>query len=169
MLIAFNPAVWRAHGIAGYMLKLVAAQQSEFDKGLVLMRTNMSATLRERGIPWNDEWNRKHYASLDNYSVFLRDEWIGFISMEDMQDALFVHSLQLSPEYQGNIYGIKLFQWLCARALKSDKNFIRCRAIEGSSVVEQYSRLGFEVEGVRGILVSLALSLDEYESLSVLR
>jgi hypothetical protein len=151
------------------MLKLVAAEQSEFDKGLILMRANMSATLEGRGIPWDDDWNRKHYSSLDNYSVFLRDKWIGFISIEEMQDALFVHTLQLSPEYQGNIYGIKLFQWLCARALEGDKKFIRCRAIEGSSVVELYSRLGFAVEGVSGALVSLALSLYERKSLPALR
>ena len=129
----------------------------------------MSATLKERGIPWDDDWNRKHYSTLDNYSVFLRDQWIGFISTEEMQDALFVHTLQLSPEYQGNIYGVKLFQWLCRRALESNKNFIRCRAIEGSSVVELYSRLGFAVEGVNGVLVTLALPLHEYESPSASR
>ncbi len=151
------------------MLKLAVANSSEFDKGLILMRTNMLVTLEGKGIPWDDDWNRKHYSLLDNYSVFLRDHWKGFISIEDMQDALFVHTLQLSPEYQGNIYGIKLFQWLRARALCSDKNFIRCRAVEGSSVVELYSRLGFAVEGTSGVLVSLALSLDKIEPMSALR
>ncbi|MEP4147676.1 MAG: GNAT family N-acetyltransferase [Halioglobus sp.] len=151
------------------MLELAATKPSELEKGLTLMRTNMSATLEARGVPWDDDWNRKHYSSLDNYSVFLRDQWIGFISIEEIQDTLFVHTLQLSPEYQGNVYGIKLFQWLCAQALGSDKNFIRCRAIEGSSVVELYSRLGFAVEGTSGVLVSLALSLDKIKPMSALR
>ncbi|MEP5570076.1 MAG: hypothetical protein ABJN62_19705 [Halioglobus sp.] len=151
------------------MLMLVAAKQSEFDKGLILMRTNMSATLEAVGVPWDDEWNRTHYLSLDNYSIFLKGQWIGFISVEEVQDGLFVHTLQLAPEHQGNIYGLKIFQWLCARVFECDKNFIRCRAIKGSSVVEQYFRLGFVVESTSGVLVSLALALDKIGPMSALR
>ena len=132
------------------------------------MRNNMSAALEGRGIPWDDDWNRKHYSSLENYSIFRRDQWIGFVSIEDDQDALFVHTLQLSPDHQGNIYGIKLFYWLCARARESDKRLIRCRAIDGSPVVELYCRLGFSVEAVKGVLVSLAFSVDDRESHSAL-
>ena len=143
------------------MLKLIAAKQPDFERGLILMQINMSATLEEKGIPWDDDWNRENYSSLDNYSILLRGQWIGFISIEIMQDSLFVHTVQLSPEYQGNIYGMKIYQWLCERARESGKDLIRCSAIEGSSVVEQYFRLGFVVEGVKGVLVSLALSLRE--------
>lgn len=143
------------------MLKLTAAEEAEFDRGLKLMRINMSAELEMKGILWDENWNRGNYESLDNYSVFLRGHWIGFVSIEIILDALFVHTVQLTPEFQGNIYGMKLFQWLRAEALASNKKLIRCSAIEGSQVIEQYSRLGFAVEGVRGILVSMVLRLDD--------
>ena len=149
------------------MLKLIAAEQAEFDRGIMLMRLNMSAALEKNGIPWDDDWNREHYGSLDNYSVLLRDHWIGFVSIELMLDALFVHTVQLAPGYQGNLYGMKIFQWLRSRALENNKKLIRCRAIEGSQVIEQYSRLGFAFEGVNGVLVSLVLSLGD--SLSDMR
>ena len=142
------------------MLSLITAEEPEFESALLLMRFNMAATLEKKGIAWDDDWNRKHYDSLDNYSIFLRDQWIGFISMEVMQDALYVHTIQLCPQYQGNIYGMKLFRLLCARALESDRNLIRCSAIDGSSVVQQYIRLGFVVESTHGVLVNLVLSLQ---------
>ena len=79
------------------VLPFVAANQSEFDKGLIQTWENMSAMREGKGIQWDDGWCWEHNSSLKNYSVFRRGQWIGFVSTEDVQDALFAHVPQPSP------------------------------------------------------------------------
>ena len=141
------------------MLELKVATSSEFDDALALMKKNMGPELMSRGIEWDDAWNRSNYIDNDNYSIFSRADWIGFLSLEHKQDCLFINTLQLIPEAQGKNFGYRVYEWIKAEAESSGKPRIECRALVNSSVVAAYLRLGFEVVKTENVLCELRLEL----------
>lgn len=141
------------------MFEIRAATQDELEPALRLMKLNMTPCLLANGITWNEDWHRANYADKDNYSIVSGKRWIGFLSLELEQECLFIHTLQLIPDVQGNIYGFRIFEWLKARAMAANSSGIGCRAFSNSPVVQMYSRLGFMETGKQGPLVDLQWEL----------
>ena len=141
------------------MLELKTTTSGEFEDALALMKKNMGPELKSRGIVWDDAWNRSHYIDNDNYSIFSREDWIGFLSLEHKQDCLFIHTLQLIPEAQGKNFGYRVYEWIRAEAGSSGKSRIGCRALASSPVVASYLRLGFELVKTENVLCEMRLEL----------
>ena len=103
------------------MLLVERATPNEFIEALSLMKRN-EAQIAIPGLSWDQEWARNNYQHKDNYSIFKAAHWIGFLSLEVMPNALFVHTLQLTPEAQGSIWGFRVYEWILAKAESLGKN-----------------------------------------------
>ena len=97
------------------------------------------------GLSWDQEWAVNNYKDKDNYSIFRAGDWIGFLSLEVLPDALFVHTLQLIPQAQGSIWGFRVYEWILAKAQSFGKRRIECNVVKDSSASAMYLRLGFEL------------------------
>ena len=60
------------------------------------MHSNMQPAMALTGIAWDQQWMKENYRSKDNYNIFKRGDWIRFLSMEFIKEALFIHTLQLA-------------------------------------------------------------------------
>ena len=110
------------------------------------------------GLPWDQEWAQDNYQDKDNYSIFRGRCWIGFLSLEILPDALFVHTLQLTPEAQGNIWGYRVYEWILAKAASLGKYRIDCNVLKDSSASALYLRLGFELVRTDNFLSKMQLT-----------
>lgn len=126
------------------MLTVEKATPDEFIKALSLMK-EYEAQVLIPGLSWDQEWTQNNYQDKDNYSIFRAGYWIGFLSLEVLPDALFVHTLQLTPEAQGSIWGFRVYEWILAKAESLGKHRIECNAVKDSSASKLYLRLGFEL------------------------
>lgn len=126
------------------MLSIERATPEEFIEALSLMKWNETQAAIP-GMSWDQEWAQRNYQDKDNYSIFRAGDWIGFLSIEVLSDALFVHTLQLTPEAQGNIWGYRVYEWILSKAVSIDVNRIECNVLKNSKVSALYLRLGFEL------------------------
>lgn len=142
------------------MLQIEPTTTDEFESALDLMQKNMAQLLSDHGIAWDRSWHRRNYEGRHNYSIRNKGAWIGFVSLEFQNYRLFVHTLQLIPNAQGNIYGSLVFQWLKEQSSIRGLKSLACNTIAGSPLVDLYQRLGFKVGEKNGILIELCLDLD---------
>lgn len=140
------------------MLTVERATPEEFIEALSLMKLN-EAQAAIPGISWDQEWAQSNYQDKENYSIFRADDWIGFLSIEVLSDALFVHTLQLTPEAQGNIWGYRVYEWILAKAGSIDMNRIECNVLKNSTASALYLRLGFELVKTDKYLSTMQLTL----------
>jgi hypothetical protein len=126
------------------LLTVKRASSAEFIEALSLMK-RYEARVLIPGLPWDQEWVQNNYQDKDNYSIFKAGYWIGFLSLEVLPDALFIHTLQLTPEAQGSIWGFRVYEWILAKAKSIDKHRIECNVVKDSSASTLYLRLGFEL------------------------
>lgn len=143
------------------MLLIKPSSADEFTRALSLIKENMEVHLANSDISWDDDWNRQNYISKDNYSIFRRDEWIGYLSLEIIQECLYVHTLQLTTDVQGKIFGFRVYQWIKAKAYSSNCRLIGCKTFTSSPVVPLYKRLGFKIVRTEGVLSQLQLDLPK--------
>lgn len=135
------------------------ATSAELARAFQLIRENMQPYLDQAGVAWDQRWMEQNYSAKDNYSVFMRDQWRGFLSIELSSDKLFIHTLQLVPESQGRIFGIAVFEWLLEQAAGRGVTTLACRAFRSSPALSLYEKLGFRIIAEDGMLVNLSLNL----------
>ncbi len=140
------------------MLSVEPATPDEFIEALSLMKWN-EAQAEIPGLSWDQEWAHNNYQDKDNYSIFRDGNWIGFLSIEALSDALFVHTLQLTPEAQGNIWGYRVYEWILAKAGSTGLNRIECNVLKDSPASALYLRLGFELVKTDKYLSTMQLTL----------
>ncbi len=140
-------------------VNLRPATAAERARAFRLMRDNMQPYLEQEGIAWDQQWTERNYSAKDNYSIFTRDQWRGFLSIESSPGTIFIHTLQLAPESQGRIFGIAVFDWLLERAAALGATTLDCRAFRSSPALKLYHKLGFRVVAEDGVLVDLRLNL----------
>jgi hypothetical protein len=126
------------------MLTVEHATPDEFIEALSLIKEH-EAQVEIPGLSWDQEWAQSNYQDKDNYSIFRAGDWIGFLSLELLPDALFVHTLQLTPEAQGSIWGFRVYEWILIKAASFGKHRIECNVLKDSSASALYLRLGFEL------------------------
>lgn len=141
------------------MLVIEPCAFEEFEAALALMKSNMAAELARADIVWDGAWHRTYYEQNDNFSVFFKDRWIGFLSLEFVPGRLFVHTVQLTESAQGRMHGYRIYQWLLKRAAVADIQEIGCKAFIDSSVISLYERLGFEIVATDPPLCSMRLKI----------
>lgn len=140
------------------MLLVERATPNEFIEALSLMKRN-EAQIAIPGLSWDQEWAWNNYQHKDNYSIFKAAHLIGFLSLEVMPNALFVHTLQLTPEAQGSIWGFRVYEWILAKAESLGKNRIECNVLKDSPASAIYLRLGFELVKTDKYLSQMRLTL----------
>lgn len=123
------------------------------------MKENMESLLVSCGLSWDEEWNHRNYISKDNYSIFSNGEWIGFLSLGVMRDCLFIHTMQLTKNAQGSIFGYRVFEWIRAKADSTGRSQIGCKAFSDSSSASLYKRLGFKIVKSEGSFCEMCLDL----------
>ena len=143
------------------MIKILPIDESEYDAAFELMRENMEIYHEAHKIPWDQDWVNSNYRNKENYSVFRRCEWIGFLSIEWLVDAAFIHTLQLAKSVQGGIFGIRVFEWILAQAEEREIFNIACKSFRDNPALELYRKLGFEVAAEEGVLLELHLSFNK--------
>lgn len=141
------------------MIEITPIKPHEYDLAFRTMRENMEPYHKAHALPWNQDWIEENYLDKDNYSIFCSGRWRGFLSLEWGDRGLFIHSLQLSSEAQGNVYGYRVYQWLMRQTESRGKIEMMCRTFRDSPLVQLYQRLGFTPEMEEGILVTLKKAL----------
>ena len=141
------------------MLAIQPCSAGEFTSALALMKENMEPQLESCGLNWDDEWHRRNYIAKDNYSISNSNDWIGFLSMEILQDCLFINTLQLTSNAQRNIFGYRVYEWIRAKALSVDCSKLGCKAFKDSPVVSLYGKLGFEIVESEGFFCVMRLEI----------
>ena len=140
------------------MLTVEHATPDEFIEALSLMKWNEARAVIP-GLSWDQEWAQNNYQDKNNYSIFRAGHWIGFLSLEVLPDVLFVHTLQLTPEAQGNIWGFRVYEWVLAKAGSHGKNRIECNVLKDSPASAIYLRLGFELVHTDKYLSTMQLTI----------
>jgi len=96
---------------------------------------------------WNEDHHRQEPAQPEQYTMIRRGgDNIGFITLRDQTDCLYLRSIQLVPEARGVGVGTSLMQHVenVARAL--GHRTIRLRVFHKNRAVSLYRRLGYTVE-----------------------
>ena len=124
------------------MLTFEHATPEEFTEALCLMKES-EAREPIPHLSWDQEWAWNNYQDKDYYSIFKDGCWIGFLSLEIMTDALFIHTLQQIPEAQGNIWGYRVYECMLAKSASFGKYRIECNVLNNGSALTMYWRLGF--------------------------
>lgn len=140
------------------MLTVKPATSDEFIEALSLMKEYEDA-VPIPGLSWDQDWAQTNYQDKDNYSLFRSEIWIGFLSLEVLPDALFVHTLQLTPEAQGSIWGYRVYEWILAKGRCLGKHHIECNVVADSSASALYLRLGFELVHTENYLSNMQFTL----------
>ncbi|MCB1701622.1 MAG: hypothetical protein H6985_04305 [Pseudomonadales bacterium] len=140
-------------------VELRPATSDELVRAFRLMQSNMRESMTEANMEWDQDWTERNYRSKSNYSIFLQSDWKGFLSIEYIRSVLYIHTLQLTAQSQGRIFGASVFDWLLGQASANGATSIECKAFRSSPVLRLYQKLGFRIVGEDKALVSLALAL----------
>ena len=137
------------------MIEIIPIKEHEYDLAFRIMHENMELYHHAHDVPWDQDWIAKNYIDKDSYSIVCSGRWRGCLSLEWRGRALFIHTLQLTREAQGSIYGYRVYQWLVSQAESRGKTDILCKTFRNSPLLRLYKRLGFSLESEGGILVAL--------------
>jgi ribosomal protein S18 acetylase RimI-like enzyme len=139
------------------VLEFVPSDAASLRWSYALIRENMSPYHDRHGIPWSQAWIEQMFDEQDNYAIVRAGEPIGCISLEWLEGALYIHTLQLIAPLQGSIYGIKVLRWLLAQSQDRGCEKLRCRTFRDNPAVSLYQKLGFVVTGEENFLLDLEL------------
>lgn len=142
------------------MLTIQATRTAQYPQIFSIMRANMERYHQQYAIAWDQDWMDANYRNKENYSLLLRNDLVGFVSIESRPDELYIHTLQLTAALQGRVYGYQIYQWLLSLAEQRAASAISCKSFRDNPAIELYQRVGFDVLATEGFLVSLSLALD---------
>jgi len=126
---------------------------NDYDRIYRLMKTNMYGMQNEIGIEWNQQELEINYRNKTNYSVYRKDEFVGFVSLELYQKGLFVHTLQIVPHYKNKRVGYNAFKFIIELANKNEAELLRCNVFDNSSAIKMYLALGFrEIDRINRVI-----------------
>jgi len=126
---------------------------NEYEKIFRLMKTNMYGMQNEIGIEWSQQELETNYRDKSNYSVYRKDEFVGFVSLELYQKGLFVHTLQIVQHYQNRRVGYNVIKFIIEIARKNEVELLRCCVFDNNSAIKMYLALGFrEINRVNRII-----------------
>ena len=142
-----------------------------------LTRSNMSAYLATRKIPWDTARFVASWAAFENLLIMANSQVVGLLRLLPEQDAMGLRDIQLVPEQQG--YGVGSWAIQQAQAIAASRGFqmLQLRVYEENPAKALYARLGFKiqssVDGTIQMVCELppnqALKLADFSSHLVLR
>ena len=131
-------------------MKLALRPATEAERAFceALTRSNLSAYLAARGIPWDAGVYRASWHTFENLMIVADDRIAGLLRLRAERDALEIRDLQVVAASQGQgVGGWAIGQ---AKALAADRGLdvVRLRVFEENPASALYARLGFEVGAV---------------------
>lgn len=96
-------------------------------------------------IGWNEESHNREPKFSERYlMLFDGDFCIGFLSIREQPDCLYIETLQLVQQYRRQGIGTKMLYFAESIARKKSRNKIRLRVINGNPALALYLRNGFK-------------------------
>jgi GNAT superfamily N-acetyltransferase len=96
---------------------------------------------------WNLELQNKYFQEgwrrVPHKIILLEDEPVGVVSCEEFSDHIFIHEIQLLPEYQGRGIGTQFLKEQIAQALQAGKK-IKLKVLRENRAKRLYERMGFK-------------------------
>ena len=123
------------------------------------MHSNMGTYHETHNIPWDRDWIDANYLDKDNYSIFGQQQWIGFLSLEWLDESAHIHTLQLTGAAQGQSNGVRVFEWIVARAREKKLARISCKTFHDNPAIGLYQKLGFETVAQERFLLEMEMQL----------
>lgn len=136
------------------------ASREEFERGMAIMQLNMQPLYAARALRWKQDSIERHFAAMENYSIRNGDAWRGFVSLEWLEQAMFIHTFQLDPRFQGGPIGVGALQALERLCLARDVREMRWRAFRGSAAAALYEKLGLEATHENDHLVNFVHRIE---------
>ena len=131
-------------------------------RAIDLMKTNMLRYHEMVDIPWDVAWIEQNYANKESLIVQRSGEAIGFVSLENLDRRLHIHTVQLTPAVQHGRTGFHVFRHLLSLSEARRAATVTCCVFKDHPARSLYKKLGFVEVGESGVLVSLALPIDSY-------
>lgn len=125
-------------------IHLSAASAEEFRRGMEIMRQNMLPLYESRGLGWKQDSIERHFASKENFSIWNGRGWRGLVSLEWQDEAMFIHTFQLDPDFHGGPVGVKTLQALERLCLEHGVIEMRWSAFRDSAAARLYSKMGID-------------------------
>lgn len=96
-------------------------------------------------IGWNEDRHRQEPKFPERYSMLFDDNTcIGFFSVREQSDCLYIETLQLIQQYRRQRIGTKMLDVVESLARKKAKDKVRLRVINGNPAKTLYLRNGFK-------------------------
>lgn len=101
---------------------------------------------------WNEDWQRRDFdRRFDEYDVSIierEDRAVAGLMLETKADSLYIHELQVLPEYQGRGVGTAVVRMVVERAAGLGRDVTLSVVRANPRAKQLYERLGFRVTGV---------------------
>jgi ribosomal protein S18 acetylase RimI-like enzyme len=105
-------------------------------------------------IGWNEERHQEEPKFLERYlMLFIEDHPIGFLSLREEANGLYLETLQLVRQHQRQGIGTAMIRIIEGIAQRKAKDRIRLRVFKDNPAQSLYHRLGFKVVEDQGWVV----------------
>ncbi len=118
----------------------------------------------ERTIGWDAARHAKQPEHPERYTMIVdREDAVGFYSIREEPDALYLETLQLTAAYRNRGIGTRLMAHIEWVAYAAGKRCIQLRVFKDNPAMRLYARLGFAVVEDQGWCLLMAKDLGRSE------
>jgi ribosomal protein S18 acetylase RimI-like enzyme len=97
-------------------------------------------------IGWNEKRHQEEPKFPERYLIlFNENDRVGFLSLREQPNCLYLETLQLIQQYQGHGIGTALMMFIEQVATRKAKNKIQLRVFKNNPAQALYHRIGFEI------------------------
>ena len=97
-------------------------------------------------IGWNENRHRQEPKFPERYlMLFTENTCIGFLSLRDQPNCLYLETLQLISQFRGHGIGVALMKFVEEMTRKRGKSRIQLRVFKDNPAQSLYHRIGFKV------------------------
>jgi len=115
----------------------------------------------ERTIGWDAARHAKQPEHPERYTMIMdEEETIGFFSIRDQPDALYLETIQLRAPHRNRGIGARVMAHIARLASATGKCHIRFRVFKDNPATRLYKRLGFRVIEDQGWCFLMAKDID---------
>lgn len=124
-------------------VELIGASDAHRDFARDLTRRAMLPYYHEFGLLWVEEAFDQAWAWREQWLVMQDDQVLGFCSLSQDRQALFIRELHLSEQYRGRGVGSQVLQTLAGWAAQRRLPLLRLMVFKSNPARQLYLRQGF--------------------------
>jgi ribosomal protein S18 acetylase RimI-like enzyme len=125
-------------------MKLHPASEEDCRALLVLAREQMSPYFERQGLEWDEQKREARLRESEVYRI-VDPDLRGYLQLGQKDDKLFLFTLHILPEHQGNGLGTAVVSEIKRMASERGCSALRLGSFKSNRASELYKRLGFEV------------------------